>query len=89
MKIKDYLGDILEMEKNMVVNYAIALNEASCDDLYKEYKRQFDVLSTSAKSLFNIAYNNGFYTLSEESASNIKNKCQTLEDDLNSLKCED
>lgn len=88
MELKDYLGDILETEKNMVVNYAIALNEASCDNIYNEYKRQFDNLSDASKKLFNIAFNNGFYNLTPESASNIKSKCQMLEEDLNCLKCE-
>ena len=38
MTAKDMMADILESEKNLVVNMAISLNEASCDTLYKKYK---------------------------------------------------
>ena len=82
MELKDYLGDILETEKNMVVNYAHALNEASCDNLYKEYKRQFDKISEYAKVLFNIAYNNGFYVLEEAQQQMVTQACTKLENEL-------
>lgn len=82
MELKDYLGDILETEKNMVINYAYALNEASCDNLYKEYKRQFDKISEYTKVLFNTAYNNGFYTLEEAGQPMITQTCTKLDNEL-------
>jgi spore coat protein CotF len=85
MELKDYLGDILETEKNMVVNYAHALNEASCDNLYKEFKRQFDNISNYTKTLFNIAYNNGFYNLEQVQSNKIKQEYSKLSDDLSCL----
>ena len=85
MELKDYLGDILESEKNLVVNYAHALNEASCDNLYKEFKRQFDNISNYTKVLFNIAYNNGFYNLENAQSNKIKEECSKLSAELDCL----
>ena len=85
MELKDYLGDILESEKNMVVNYAHALNEASCDNLYKEYKRQFDNISNYTKTLFNIAYNKGFYNLEKAQSNKIQQEFRQLSDELQCL----
>ena len=85
MQPKDYLADVLEMEKNMVVNYSYALNEASCEALYKEYKKQFDDLSTFTKKLFNFAYSNGWYNLEEEDLSKIKQEITQLTTSLQAL----
>jgi spore coat protein CotF len=63
MNDKYLLNDVLETEKNMVVNMAIALNEASCDEIYDLYLKVFKDISKEAKVLFNIAYNNGWYKL--------------------------
>lgn len=82
MDLKDYLADVLEMEKNMVVNYAISLNEASCDNLYKEYHKQFDDISKYTKLLFNICYNNGFYNLEEATNSKIKQEYNKLKQEI-------
>jgi spore coat protein CotF len=82
METKDYVGDILETEKNMVVNYAIALNEASCEKLYKEYKKEFESISDCAKTLFNIAYNNGWYNLEEAQNSKVKEEATKLKEEL-------
>ena len=70
MDEKYCLFDILESEKNMGVNMAIALNEASNDTLYKKLFKMFESISESSKRLFTIAYNNNWYKL--ENAEEIK-----------------
>ena len=60
------LNDVLESEKNMTVNMATALNEASCTTIYDIYFKIFEELSKHTKTLFEIAYNNSWYTLTEE-----------------------
>jgi hypothetical protein len=60
-----FLNDILESEKNMVVNMSIALNEASSNHIYETYYKMFEKLSKETKTLFNIAYNLNYYTLEE------------------------
>ena len=42
MNDKEYIMDILESEKNLSVNMTYALNEASCDKLYKSYLKMFE-----------------------------------------------
>ena len=53
MECKYILYDVLETVKNMTANYATALNEASSEAIYKEFKKEFDSLSNLAKELFN------------------------------------
>ena len=47
MECKYILYDVLETVKNMTANYATALNEASSEAIYKEFKKEFDSLSES------------------------------------------
>ncbi len=60
-----YLFDILANEKSMTVNMSIALNEASCDKLYKKYFSMFKDISETAKELYYLAYSNNWYKLEE------------------------
>ena len=60
MTDKEFLMDILEMEKNMVVNMTYALNESSNDYLYKEFSKMFVNISKTTKDIFTLAYNLGF-----------------------------
>lgn len=72
MEDKYYLEDILECEKNMVVNLSISLNEASCDEIYQKYLKMFELVSKKAKDLFTIAYQNNWYQLENVDANKIK-----------------
>lgn len=76
------LNDILEMEKNMTVNMAIALNEASSNHIYKVYYEMFEKLSEEAKTLFTIAYNNSWYQLEEAECTKINEKLTKLNQEL-------
>lgn len=80
---KYILNNVLETLKNMVVNYSFALNEASSEYLYKEYKKQFDQLSIDTKELFNYAYEQGWYTLEEAKSDKIKQEIKKLQQELN------
>lgn len=83
MKEKYYLFDILANEKQMVANTAIALNEASCDLIYDTYFDMFKKLSKEAKDLFNIAFNNDWYSLTEVEDKILDDEIKKLEADLN------
>ena len=52
MEEKYCLFDILESEKNMAVNMAISLNEASNNNLYKKWFSMFQAISENVKELF-------------------------------------
>jgi len=69
---KAMLQDVLESVKNMVVNYSIALNEASSEFIYNEYLSQFENLSILAKELYNFSYDIGFVTLTKANSKDIK-----------------
>lgn len=85
MEDKYMLYDILASEKAMVANMATALNEASCDGIYKKYHDMFEDSTKEAKDLFNLAYNKGWYTLEEAETQKISECKSKLEGVLNSL----
>lgn len=66
------LNDVLASIKNMVVNYSIALNEASSEFIYKEYLKEFMELSSLAKELYNLEYSLEWVTLKEANSKDIK-----------------
>ena len=45
MKAKYILFDILNTEKNMKINMACALNEASCDEVYDLYYKTGHIMA--------------------------------------------
>ncbi len=65
MNDQDYLTDLLSTIKNMVSSYALALNEASNDFLYDNFKKLFDTTSKLQRDAFNLMFNKGWYTLEE------------------------
>ncbi len=83
MKEQDMLKDVLDTEKSIVTNMATALNEASCDKIYNTYFDIFGELSKEAKILFNIAYNNSWYTLEESTVTKINLEHDKLSKELN------
>jgi spore coat protein CotF len=82
MKDKDIIADILETEKNMVVNMAIALNEASCQNLYDKYFEMFTGLSQATKNLFALAYNNSWYQLEQANQDKILEASTKLNNEI-------
>jgi len=76
---KVMISDVLESVKNMVVNYSIALNEASSKFIYDEYLEQFENLSMLAKELYNFSYDVGFVSLTSASSKDIKNEIKKQE----------
>lgn len=72
MESKAMLDDILANVKSMVVNYSIALNEASSEFIYKEFLKEFNALSSLAKELYNLEYSLEWVTLKEAPTKDIK-----------------
>ena len=72
MESKAMLNDVLASIKTMVVNYSIALNEASSEFIYKEYLTEFIELSSLAKELYNLEYSLEWVTLKEANSKDIK-----------------
>lgn len=84
MNDKEYIMDILESEKNLSVNMTFALNEASCDKLYKSYLKMFENINKKVKEIFDLSYKLGFYKLEKEESKKIKSTIKTLTQELSS-----
>lgn len=82
MDDKFILYDVLNTEKNIVCNMAVSLNEASCDEIYDMYYKMFEEISSSAKKLFNIGFNNSWYVLEEQGKTKIKSSYDKLNKSL-------
>lgn len=85
MNDKDYLNDLLETEKNMGVNFCIALNEASNEDLYEEIYDMFEDIKECQRDLFELAFRKGWYTLEKEQDTKISEKYNTLSQEFREL----
>ncbi len=72
MESKALLDDVLSSIKSMVVNYSIALNEASSEFIYKEFLKEFNDLSLLAKEIYNLEYSLEWVTLKEAPVKDIK-----------------
>lgn len=82
MNDKFILYDMLNTEKNMKINTATALNEASCDEIYILYHEMFEDISETAKNLFTIGFNNNWYTLEETTKTKINESHTKLKNSL-------
>ncbi len=85
MEDKDFLTDILSNEKAMTVNIATALNEASCNNLYKKFHKMFCNISEAQKDLFEMLYGFGWYNLEEAESKNIDQELKKLKNDLDCI----
>ena len=57
------LLDVLTSLKNMSVNLTIALNEASCDNVYNLYLEQFKDVNKYTKIVYDLMSKKGYYNL--------------------------
>ncbi|MDD2181018.1 MAG: spore coat protein [Bacilli bacterium] len=74
MNDRDYLNDILNTEKCMSDNLSIALNEASNDYIFKEILPMFNDTKAAAKDIFNLLFQNGWYSLEKAEQQKIQQK---------------
>ena len=84
MTDKEYIMDTLDTLKALSVNMTYAMNEASCEKLYKEYFNMFKDINKETKEVFDLAYKLGYYTLEAEDEKKIKSTVKTLSQELDS-----
>ena len=89
MSDKEYLMDTLDTLKCLSVNMTYAMNEESCDIIYKEYLSMFKEINRETKEVFDLAYRLGYYTLESEDEKKIKSAIKTLSQELESSSEED
>lgn len=85
MNERDYLIDILCSEKDITKNMCVALTEASNQKLNKEFKEIFDTVETLQREAYDLAWNNGWYSLEEAQATKISEKQTELQKKLDEL----
>ncbi len=82
MEDKYIMMDVLLNEKHLVDSTAIALNEASCDNIYKIYFNILEKVSKAAKDVFTICYNNNWYQLEEAPKTKLTKEYDKLSQEL-------
>ena len=79
------MNSLLSTLKEMVKNYAIALTEASNENLCNQYKEMFDTYLDLQREVFEIMFRKGWYSLEKAEANKINNKYQMLKEELTNL----
>ena len=82
---KDYMNSLLSCLKEMVKNYAIALTEASNENLYNQYKEMFDIYSSLQREVFEAMFRKGWYSLEQAEEQKINSKYQMLNQEFTDL----
>ncbi len=82
---KDYISSLLSTLKQLVKNYAVSLTEASCEELYEEYKEMFDTYSSLQREVYELMFRKGWYVLEQADANKISSKYQTLNQEFMDL----
>lgn len=82
---KDYISSLLSTLKQLVKNYAVSLTEASCEELYEEYKEMFNTYSSLQREVYELMFRKGWYVLEQADANKISSKYQTLNQEFMNL----
>ena len=82
---KDYISSLLSTLKQLVKNYAVSLTEASCEELYEQYKEMFDTYSSLQREVYELMFRKGWYVLEKSDTNKISSKYQTLNQEFMDL----
>lgn len=85
MNDRDYLLDLLCSEKEITKNTCIALTEASNIPLHDEWYEYFTTVEAIQTEAYELAWNNGWYTLEEAEKTKISQKQKELQKKLDEL----
>ena len=82
---KDYMTSILTCLKELTKNYAVALTEASNEELYQKYFEIFTSISRLQREVYEVMFKKGWYTLEQAQELKIKNAYETLNQEYQNL----
>ncbi len=82
---KDIVMILLELEKNMVKNYATAITEASNDMLVGKFEELFNMSKSAQRDLFNLANSKNWYSLEYAETQKIDQEYQKLSNELSNI----
>ena len=83
---RDYITCLLTSLKDIEKNYTIALTEASCENLYNKHKETFLNIAALQREVYELMFQKGWYKLETAEKTKIKEKHQTLSQELSDLK---
>lgn len=83
---RDYITCLLTSLKDIEKNYTIALTEASCENLYNKHKEVFLNIAELQREVYELMFQKGWYKLETAEDTKIKEKHQTLTQELSDLK---
>ena len=85
MTDRDFLNDILSSEKDITSNTATSITEASNRNLASLFLDFFDITEELQREAYELAWNNGWYTLEEAETKKIKEEIKNLTKRLDEL----
>ena len=78
MTDRDFLNDILASEKGITSNTATSITEASNRNLAALFLDFFSITEELQREAYELAWNNGWYTLEEAESKKIKEEVKNL-----------
>ena len=85
MNDKDYLTCLLTVLKEMSKNYSTAMTEASNEHLYKSYHSIFNEVSKLQREVYELMFQNGWYSLEKQDQTKINEKYNMLSTEYQDL----
>ena len=82
---QDKVMILIELEKNLVKNYATAITEASNRKLEDMFLDFFDITESIQRDAYELAWNNGWYELEEVEAKKITETTKKLNQRMDEL----
>lgn len=82
---RDYLNDLLYNEKSILNNTITALLEASNESIREEFLDFFNIIDKIQATTYELAWNNGWYTLEQAEKTKINQKAKELQKKLDEL----
>lgn len=82
---QDNIMILLELEKNMVKNYSVAITEASNDELCNEFSTLFEESKQAQRQLYNYSLSKGWYQIEQAEQKKIQQEQQKLSSKLTNI----
>jgi len=82
---QDNIMILLELEKNMVKNYGVAITEASNDNLNNEFIKLFNDSNKAQRDIYNYALSKGWYQIEAAEQNKISQEQQKLSQKMSSM----
>ena len=79
---QDNIMILLELEKNMVKNYSVAITEASNSELMNEFSKLFEDSKQAQRQIYNYALSKGWYQIEQAPQDKINQEKQKLQPKL-------